>query len=99
MDEWERALKDASEPSETLGAFLGLAVHDMRNAAANIDCPFCRKHMVLEADELQMVLKSLDRMGNRNHAHSFGERIRAMLSSVNIVVNVLLGGLRRAGVI
>ena len=99
MEKWEKALGVVGTDSSTLDAFLDLAVYDMENAAAHIDCPFCRRHMMLEAEEISQVLEKIRLAGNHSHSHGLGERMRTLFTSFSIVANVLLGGLRRAGVI
>ena len=51
MGTWEEKLGEMSGGTSGLEAFLDLSTYDMRNAARNIDCPFCRRHMMLEAEE------------------------------------------------
>jgi len=99
MSLWEQKLASLSVKSSTVDAFLDLAVHDMKNAAANIDCPYCRKHMLLEADEIAQVLIRLRSEGDVVHTHGLGERLHTLSKSFAIIVNVLLGGLRRARII
>jgi len=99
MEKWENELGMVGSESSTLDAFLDLSVYDMKNAARNIDCPFCRRHMTLEAEEISQVLEKTRSAGNRPHSHGLIERMRTLLTSFSIVANVLLGGLRRAGVI
>ena len=52
MEMWEKKLNSVGAGTPALDAFLGLSVYDMRNAALNIDCPFCKRHMLLEAEEI-----------------------------------------------
>lgn len=99
MNAWEAKLGVLAEKSQTLDAFLDLVVYDLRSAAQNIDCPYCRRHMLLEAEEVAHVLRRTRAEGNRRHSHGLGERLKTLGSSVQIIVNVLLGGLRRAGII
>jgi hypothetical protein len=99
MNAWEENIKRVSSGTPRSHAFLDLAAYDMKNAADNIDCPYCRRHMLLEAEEIVRVLDRLRADGNQPHMHGLGERIRTLLSSFQIVANVLLGGLRRAGII
>ncbi len=99
MYTWEKKLGAMRDSDSTLDAFLDLSAYDMRSAAANIDCPFCRRHMVLEADEISHVLHRIRVDGNRPHHHGLGERLRTLTYSFAIIANVLLGGLRRAGII
>jgi hypothetical protein len=99
MEMWEKKLNSVGAGKPALDAFLDLSVYDMRNAALNIDCPFCKRHMLLEAEEISRVLEATRSRGNRPHPHGLGERMRTLLTSFGIVANVLLGGLRRAGVI
>jgi hypothetical protein len=99
MEMWEKKLNSVGAGTPALDAFLGLSVYDMRNAALNIDCPFCKRHMLLEAEEIFRVLEATRSRGNRPHSHGLAERMRTLLTSFAIVANVLLGGLRRAGVI
>ncbi len=80
-------------------AFLDLSVQDISNAAYNVDCPFCRRHMLLEAHAVKKVLERVELESNRVHQHGLQERLGAMVGSVQIVANVLLGALRRAGII
>jgi len=68
-------------------------------AAKHIDCPYCAKHMRLEAEEIEKVIKWLKTRGNTIHKHSIIERLRIIPSSVKILLYTILGGLRRAGII
>jgi hypothetical protein len=99
MEAWEENVKRVSSGTPRSHAFLDLAAYDMKNAADNIDCPYCRRHMLLEAEEIVHVLDRLRAEGNHPHMHGLGERARTLLNSFQIVANVLLGGLRRAGII
>lgn len=99
MEEWESKLKEVGSSSTPLLPFLDLAAYDMRHAADNIDCPYCRAHMLLEAGEISHVLSRVRAEGNAVHSHGLAERASNLFTSSKIVVNVLLGGLRRAGVI
>lgn len=99
METWEKKLNLVGAGTPTVDAFLDLSAYDMTNAAMNIDCPFCRRHMVLEAHEISHVLDTIRAKGNRTHPHGLGERMKTLLSSFGIVANVLLGGLRRAGIV
>lgn len=99
MDSWEDVMKAVGSGTPGLEAFMGLAAHDMRDAARYIDCPYCRRHMVLESEEIAHVLTRLQSEGNRPHQHGLGERARTLMNSFQIVANVLLGGLRRAGIL
>lgn len=99
MNTWEKKLGEMGDGDSALDAFLDLSAYDMRSAAANIDCPFCRRHMTLEADEIAQVLNRLRADGNRPHFHGLDERLRTLAYSFAIIANVLLGGLRRAGII
>lgn len=99
MSTWEKKLGEIGDGDSTLEAFLGLSDYDMRNAAANIDCPFCRRHMLLEADEIAHVLHRIRIDGNRVHTHRLSERVPTLAYSFAIIANVLLGGLRRAGIL
>ena len=99
MDTWEKKLGAMGDPHSTLDAFLDLGVYDMKNAASNIDCPFCKRHMLLEAEEIAQVLHRIRSDGNRPHSHGIRERLGTLTTSFAIIANVLLGGLRRAGII
>ena len=99
MERWETTLKSVGAGTPALDAFLDLSVYDMKHAAWNIDCPFCRRHMLLEADDISGTLDVICSQGNRTHSHGLIERLRTLLASFEIVANVLLGGLRRAGII
>jgi hypothetical protein len=99
MEAWEVKTGDLASGGSPVVPFLELSVLDMHNAAANIDCPFCRRHMTLEAEEIDIILRRVQREGNRRHSHGFSERIRSLWTSVEIIANVLLGGLRRSGVL
>ncbi|MDA4136658.1 MAG: hypothetical protein OK449_06655 [Thaumarchaeota archaeon] len=99
MDKWEAELKLVGLGTPSVIPFLDLSVYDMRNAALSIDCPYCRAHMLLEADEISTVLAKLRADGNTVHSHGLLERAHALLTSFRIIVNVLLGGLRRAGLL
>ena len=52
MEMWEEKLNSLGGGDSSLLPFLELSVYDMRNAARNIDCPYCRRHMMLEAEEI-----------------------------------------------
>jgi hypothetical protein len=99
MNAWEENVRRVSSGTPRSHAFLDLAAYDMKSAAGNIDCPYCRRHMLLEAEEIVHVLERLRSDGNRPHMHGLRERVRTLLNSFQIVANVLLGGLRRAGII
>jgi hypothetical protein len=99
MDKWETELKVVGSGTPSVIPFLDLSVYDMRNAALSIDCPYCRAHMLLEADEISTVLGRIKGDGNTVHSHGLVERAHALLTSFRIIVNVLLGGLRRAGLL
>lgn len=99
MDRWEAHLKALGSGEPSVMPFLDLAAYDMRNAAVNIDCPYCRAHMLLEAGEISRVLARVREEGNRVHSHGAREKLRSLSTSFKIVVDVLLGGLRRAGVL
>jgi|SRR5208282_2991485 len=99
MDAWEDKMKEVGSGTPRYEAFLGLAAYDMKNAARYIDCPYCMRHMLLESEEIAHVLARLKSDGNRAHQHGLRERFRTLLNSFQIVANVLLGGLRRAGII
>ena len=99
MDSWEDVMKRVGSGTPGLEAFLDLAAQDMRNAARHIDCPYCRRHMILESAEITHVLKRLQSEGNHQHQHGLEERVRNLMTSFQIVANVLLGGLRRAGIL
>jgi len=88
MNAWEENVRRVSSGTPRSHAFLDLAAYDMKSAANNIDCPYCRRHMLLEAEEIVRVLDRLRSDGNGT-----------LLNSFQIVANVLLGGLRRAGII
>ena len=55
--------------------------------------------MLLESEEIAQVLTRLRADGNRPHRHGTRGEGQNALSSFQIVANVLLGGLRRAGII
>jgi len=99
METWEAKTHELASGDSPVVPFLDLSLLDMRNAAATIDCPFCRRHMTLEAGEVEVILHRTSSEGNRQHSHGFGERIRSLWTSLEIIANVLLGGLRRSGVI
>ena len=99
MTLWEQKLGQLGAKASTIDAFLDLAVYDMKNAARNIDCPYCRRHMFLEADEIAQVLHRIRTDGDVVHSHGLAERLHTLSKSFAIIVNVLLGGLRRAGII
>jgi hypothetical protein len=99
MKDCEEAVQEMSGGGTLLVAFLRLSYEELSHAAHSIDCPYCREHMRLEADEVRRVLSRIDSDGNLRHHHGATERIRMMGTAVNIIANVLLGGLRRAGVI
>jgi hypothetical protein len=99
MDKWEAELKLVGSGAPSVIPFLDLSVYDMKNAALSIDCPYCRAHMLLEADEISRVLGKLRVDGNIVHSHGLLERAHTLLMSFRIIVNVLLGGLRRASLL
>src|SRR5438132_7341785 len=99
MKNCEEAVQEIGGGRTALVAFLRLSSEELSGAAQSIDCPYCREHMRLEADEVRRVLSRIDSDGNREHHHGFVERVQMVGTSVKIIANVLLGGLRRAGVI
>jgi len=74
-------------------------IMNIRKAADIIDCPYCATHMRLEAEELNKVLGYLKREGNTEHGHDVSERLKSILRSFKITFYIILGGLRRAGVL
>ena len=97
--EWENAINKLSEGADPVLVFLKLSCFDLRMAAEHIDCPYCRRHMLLEAGELEKVIRELERHGNEKHKHGLMDRLRSLITALRIVVMIALGGLRRAGVI
>jgi len=78
---------------------LEVIIMNIQKAADIIDCPYCATHMRLEAEELNRVLGYLRREGNNEHGHSVSERFKSILRSFKITLYIVLGGLRRAGVL
>ncbi len=94
-----RALSSARDLDGILMALLDTAINEILTAAATIDCPYCRRHMELEAEELRRIALRIKQEGNSRHRHGIGERIRSLWVSLKIFYYVILGGLRRAGII
>ena len=99
MKNCETAVHEINEGRSLVRSFLKLSFEDLTAAAVSIDCPYCREHMRLEADEVRRVLTRIELDDNISHDHGFAERLRMLGTSIKIIANVLLGGLRRAGVI
>lgn len=97
--EWEEVIKRLSEGEDPVLVFLRLSCFDLRTAAEHIDCPYCRRHMLLEAEELERVARSIEERGNRRHRHGLLDRLKSLATAVKITIMIALGGLRRAGVI
>lgn len=94
-----KLLESAGSRDDLLKALLKLAAYETETASRYIDCPYCRKHMLLESGEIARVLEWVEREGNTRHKHGVGERLRGLVVSVKIFLYVILGGLRRAGLI
>ena len=97
--EWENALKYLSEGGDLTVASLQLARSDLINASTSLDCEYCRRHVL---EEVKLIERTLDLAKLSNaylHAHGLGEKISVALSAVKITWLILLGGLRRAGLI
>ena len=94
-----KLINEAKSDSEMLESLLELAFREMTIASEHIDCPYCSKHMRLEAEEIRRVLKHLREQGNSVHKHGLRERLEVLVSSLKIFYNVVLGGLHRAGLI
>lgn len=94
-------ISDFSDSEDDKLAILTLKsiVMNMTKAADIIDCPYCARHMRLEAEELDRVIKMLEGKGNIEHSHGLGERLATLLRSFKITFYIILGGLKRAGVI
>ncbi len=97
--ERKRLIEKATSRDELLTSMLELAYNDIIIASKYIDCPYCRRHMELEAEEIRRVIEWIRLQGNRPHRHGLSERFRGLLVSFKIVFYVILGGLRRAGII
>jgi len=97
--EREEMLCKAGSRDELLESILELVYNDILIASKYIDCPYCRRHMELEAEEVRKVLDWIRLLGNRPHKHRLSERLKGLAVSFKIVFYVILGGLRRAGII
>lgn len=96
---WEEKLKEVKRGRDPSIAFLELCYHDMMTSAKFIDCPYCRKHMILEAEEISRVIELLETQGNSKHKHGIKERIKSLYNAAKITYYIILGGLHRAGII
>lgn len=92
-------IKGVRDRDTLVEAALELVYKDITIASKYIDCPYCRRHMELEAGEVMKVLKRIKSEGNRRHRHSIAERLAAVPTAFKITFYVILGGLRRAGII
>ncbi len=92
-------LRKAYDRDEMLKAILELVYDDIIIASRYIDCPYCRRHMELEAGEVKRVLEYIEHLGNGPHKHGILERFKTIIISLKIFIYVVLGGLRRAGII
>jgi len=99
MKIWEKKINEIQSGKPPLNTFIELSIIDISFAATNIDCPYCRKHMLLEAEEIKKILNKIEREGNKKHYHGINERLNTLLVSLKIIWFVILGGLRRAGII
>jgi tRNA G26 N,N-dimethylase Trm1 len=79
--------------------FLEAFKRHMEIAASHIDCPYCAKHMRIEAEEMEKVIQWIKSRGNKTHSHSVTERLSIIPASMKILVYTVLGGLKRAGII
>jgi hemerythrin-like domain-containing protein len=89
-------IKKGEDPSLV---FLEAFKRHMEIAASHIDCPYCAKHMRIEAEEVEKVIQWIKSRGNKTHSHSITERLSIIPSSMKILVYTILGGLKRAGII
>lgn len=94
-----RLLEEVEDLDSLLKALLELASREIMIASEHIDCPYCKRHMELEAGELERVLKRITGEGNTSHKHGIRERLVTLATSLKIFYYVVLGGLRRAGII
>ncbi len=100
FEEARRELLGRAESLDELAeALLELAYREIMIASKHIDCPYCRRHMELEAEELGKVIRRLASEGNVRHRHGFRERLSTLATALKIFYYVVLGGLRRAGII
>jgi hypothetical protein len=89
-------IKKGEDPSLV---FLEAFKRHMEIAASHIDCPYCAKHMRIEAEEVEKVIQWIKSRGNKTHNHFVAERLGVIPSSMKILVYTILGGLKRAGII
>jgi hypothetical protein len=99
MKNCEEAVREINGGRSMLLALLKLSSEELFGAAESLECPYCREHMRLEAGEVHRVLSRIESDDNRRHDHGIAERLEMLGTSIKIIANVLLGGLRRAGVI
>jgi hypothetical protein len=99
MKVWEKKINDIQSGKSPLNTFIKLSIIDIYFAAKSIDCPYCQKHMLLEAEEIKKILYKIEKEGNKEHYHGISDKISTLLASLKIIWFVILGGLRRAGII
>jgi len=97
---WEEKIKEILSGRDPALVFLELAVKDLELASQNIDCPYCSRHITLEAEELSRVIKAIESEGNKEkHRHGLRERLSLLISAFKITYYIILGGLFRAGIL
>lgn len=96
---WEEVINRISRGDDYALVFLELSYYDLITAAKNIDCPYCRRHMILEAEEIKRVIRKIEEYKNREHMHGAFERLKSLITALKITIFIILGGLRRAGII
>jgi hypothetical protein len=103
LDDEERFLEyiisTIREGEDPALVFLEAFKRHMEIAASHIDCPYCAKHMRIEAEEIEKVIQWIRGRGNKSHNHSVMERLGVIPSTMRILVYTILGGLRRANII
>lgn len=96
IEEIIREIKRGKDPALI---FLNSFKRHMNIAASWIDCPYCAKHMRLEAEEIAKVAGWIETYGNKKHVHSFIERLKITPSIIKILLYTVMGGLKRAGIL
>ena len=99
MKIWEEKINEIQGGKSPLNTFIKLSIIDIYFAAKSIDCPYCQKHMLLEAEEIKKILHKIEKEGNKEHYHGMDEKIATLLASLKIIWFVFLGALTRAGII
>ncbi|MEM1830608.1 MAG: hypothetical protein QXS63_05050 [Zestosphaera sp.] len=95
----ELLLRDIDKGLDPALLFLETFVRHMEIAASHIDCPYCAKHMRLEAGKIAKIVERIRREGNKVHNHGIGEMFHEIVIATKILIYTILGGLKRAGII